>query len=148
MTHYVVLRHQFDVHRNPDRLGPVSDHQFCLTMNPGGEPPSWLVGNVVWLVSWEGFMKAHHVIVGWFEVGAAERRHGVVAHYAACGDIGALFPRPLGPLDIHGWFHTFVEANRRFRDGAPTDLGEYTGELLALTRGAGYAGPQIPSPTA
>jgi hypothetical protein len=147
MTQYVVLRHQFDIHRNPDRLGPVSDYKFCLTMNPGGAPPSWLAGNLVWLVSWEGFMKAHHVIVGYFEVSTVERRHGVVANYAACGDTGVLFPQPLGPLDIHAWFHKFVEANRSFRDGAPTDLGESADELLALTRGAGYAGPQIPTPT-
>ena len=138
MTHYAVLRHQFDVHRNPDRLGPVSDHKFCLTMNPGGEAPTGLVGNVVWLISWEGFMKTHHVVTGWFKVSLAEKRHGVVARHCAYGDDGELFPRGLGPLDVHAWFHKFVEANRRFREGEPTDLGDHLGELIALTRSAGY----------
>jgi hypothetical protein len=146
MTHYAVLRHQFDVHRNPDRLGPIGDDKFSLAMNPGGEPPSWLNGNVVWLISWEGFMKTHHVVTGWFTVSQVERRHGVVANYSACGNDGELFPRPLGPLDMHPWFHKFVEAHRRFREGVPTDLGEHIGEVIALARSAGYRVPEVPAP--
>lgn len=143
MTQYAVLRHQFDVHRRPDRLGPISDHRFCLSMNPGGESPSWLVGNIVWLVSWEGFMKTHHVVAGWFQVGSADRWHGVVAHHCAYGDEGELFPRGLGPLDMQAWFHKFVEAHRRFREGEPTDLGDYAGELTAFARSAGFRVPEV-----
>lgn len=145
MTHYAVLRHQFDIHRNPDRLGPVTDHKFCLTLNPGGEPPSAFVGNVFWLISWEGFMKTHHIVSGWFRVACTEKRHGVVTHQCACGDDGELFPRGVGPLDTQAWFHRFVEANRRFREGEPTDLGGYAGELTALIRSAGYRVPESPA---
>ena len=144
MKHFAVLRHQFDIHRNPDRLGPISDDRYTLTMNPGTEPPNYLVGNVVWLVSWEGFMKTHHVIVGWFEVSHVEKRHGVVAHQCACGNQGILIPRGLGPLDMHDWFHKYVETNRRFREGEPTDVGEYASELIALARSGGYPVPAPP----
>lgn len=148
MTHYAVLRHQFDIHRNPDRLGPVSDDKFCLTMNPGGEPPSWLEGNALWLISWEGFMKTHHVVNGWFVVSHIERRHGVVAHHCACGNDGELFPRGLGPLDMHAWFHRFADAHRAFRGGEPTDLGDDLRELTALARTAGYRIPDVLTPDA
>lgn len=144
MTHFAVLRHQFDIHRNPDRLGPISDDRFCLTMNPGVPAPHYLTGNVVWLVSWEGFMKTHHVIVGWFKVSHVEKRHGVVAHQCACGNEGVLFARGLGPLDMHAWFHRFVEANRRFRDGEPTDFAEFTPDLLSIVRSSGYPLPVMP----
>jgi hypothetical protein len=143
MTHYAVLRHQFDIHRNPDRLGPLHEEKFCLTMNPGGDAPNWLVGHVVWLVSWEGFMKTHHIVPGWFKVDHFGRRHGVVTHHYAAGTDGELFPRPVGPLDMHPWFHSFVEAHRGFREGHPTDLGSHLGELIALARSAGYRVPEV-----
>jgi hypothetical protein len=141
MTHFAVLRHQFDVHRNPDRLGPISDDRFCLTMNPGAPAPSDLVGNVAWLVSWEGFMKTHHIVVGWFAVSHVEKRQGVVAHQCACGNEGVLFQRGLGPLDMHAWFHDYVADNRRFREGEPSDLGRYVDEVVALVRSSGYPTP-------
>lgn len=147
MTHYAVLRHQFDVHRNPDRLGPVSNEKFCLTMTPGGEAPSYLVGNTVWLISWEGFMKTHHVTIGWFQVSHVGRRHGVVANHFAGGSQGVLFPRGLGPLDLNEWFHTFVERNPRFREGEPTDLGAFAVELINPTRSAGFPAPELAGPS-
>ena len=142
MTHYMVLRHNFDVHRNPDRLGQLGDgEKFCLPLNGQGGSPSWLTGNTVWLISWEGFMKTHHVVVGWFTVDQVGKRHGVVAQHYIGGNEGELFARGLGPLDMHPWFHKFVEANRKFREGEPTEVGEYLGELLTLARGAGYRVP-------
>jgi hypothetical protein len=146
MTHYAVLRHQFDIHRNPDRLGPIYDEKFCLTLNPGGDPPSWLVGGVVWLISWEGFMKTHHVVSGWFQVDHVGKRHGVVAHHYAGGANGELFPRVVGPLDMHSWFHKFVEAHKQFREGEPTDLKDYVSELFTLARSAGYRVPDEARP--
>lgn len=143
MTHYAVLRHQFDIHRNPDRLGPVSDTKFCLTMNPGGDSPSWLVGNVVWLISWEGFMKTHHVVSGWFKASHADKRHGVVAHHCICGSEGELFPKAMGPLDMQAWFHRFVDTHRKFREGEATDLEDSVVELISLARSAGYRVPEI-----
>lgn len=146
MTHYAVLRHGFDVHRNPDRLGPLHDDaRFWLGLGPGGEPPSWLVGNVLWLISWEGFMKTHHVITGWFVAEHVGRRAGVVAQHDVTGNDGELFPRGVGPLDMHAWFHKFAESHRRFREGEPTDLGEYAGELIALARNAGLRVPALVS---
>lgn len=146
MTHYAVLRHNFDVHRNPDRLGPLyDDDKFCLAMNGASEPPPGLAGNVAWLISWEGFMKTHHVVVGWFKVENFGKRHGVVAQHYVSGNDGELFGRGLGPLDMHPWFYKFVEANRRFRDGEPTELGDYVHELLTLARGAGYRVPAGPT---
>ena len=142
MTHYAVLRHNFDVHRNPNRLGPlVDDEKYCLTLNNSGESKSFLVGNVVWLISWEGFMKTHHVVCGWFLVDQVGKRHGVVAQSYAGGNDGSLFPRGAGPLDVNPWFYKFVEANRKFREGEPTDLGEYAHELFMLARGSGYPVP-------
>ncbi len=141
MTHFAVLRHGFDIHRNPDRLGPAGDEKYSLTLNGSGEAPSWLEGNVVWLISWEGFMKTHHVVSGWFRVSQIGKRHGVVAQHHAGGDEGEMFARGLGPLDMHDWFHQFVEANRKFRDGEPTDVDAYVGEILTLARGAGYRVP-------
>jgi hypothetical protein len=147
MTHYAVLRHHFDIHRNPDRLGPLyDDEKFCLALNGHGEPPTWLVGNVVWLVSWEGFMKTHHVICGWFRVSQIGKRHGVVAQHYAGGNDGELYPRGLGPLDMHGWFHKFVEANRRFREGEPTEIDEHLNDLVTLARVPGYRVPPVEAP--
>jgi hypothetical protein len=145
MTHFAVLRHGFDIHRNPDRLGTAGDEKFNLTLKSssggGGELPTGLEGNALWLISWEGFMKTHHVVVGWFVVSQVGKRHGVVAQPYAGGDDGVMFPRGLGPLDMHDWFHKFVEANRRFREGEPTDLGDHVDEVLTLARGAGYRVP-------
>jgi hypothetical protein len=142
MTHYALLRHHFDVHRNPDRLGPLhDDDKFCLALNPATESPAWLVGSTVWLISWEGFMKSHHVVCGWFHVERAGRRLGVVAQHYVSGHEGKLFARGIGPLDMQSWFHKFVEANRRFREGEPTDVDEHVGELLTLAHGAGYRTP-------
>jgi hypothetical protein len=145
MTHFAVLRHGFDIRRNPDRLGPPSDERFCLALNSSGDLPGWLDGNVVWLISWEGFMKTHHVICGWFTVSHVGKGPGVVARHQISGDDGELFARGVGPLEIHPWFHKFVDANRKFRDGEPTDLGESAAELLALARGAGYRVPAGPA---
>ena len=41
MTHYAVLRHGFDIHRNPDRLGPPSDEKFSLALNDISDRFSW-----------------------------------------------------------------------------------------------------------
>jgi hypothetical protein len=145
MKHYAVLRHGFDIHRNPERLGPPGDEKFCLSLNSHGDPPGWLEGNVVWLISWEGFMKTHHVICGWFKVGHIGKRHGVVVQHYLGGEEGAMFPRGLGPLDMHDWFHRFVEANRHFREGEPTDLEDYANELISLARSVGYPLPAAPA---
>jgi hypothetical protein len=144
MSHFAVLRHGFDIHRNPDRLGPVCDEKFCLLLNSSGDTPSWLEGNVIWLISWEGFMKTHHVICGWFRVSHVGKRQGVVAQHYVSGDEGAMFARGLGPLDMHDWFHKFVEGNRRFRDGEPTDINAYVGEIESLARGVDYRIPVGP----
>jgi hypothetical protein len=142
MTHYAVLRHGFDIHHNPDRLGPRNDEEkFWLSLGSGGESPSWLVGNTLWLISWEGFMKTHHVICGWYTVSRVGKRAGVVAQHYAAGNEGELYPRALGPLDVHPWFHKFVEAHRKFREGEPTDLEEFTNDVLSLARGAGARVP-------
>ncbi len=143
MRHFAVLRHGFDIHRNPDRLGPIGDEKFCLSLNTTGEPAAGLEGNALWLISWEGFMKTHHVVSGWFVASQIGKRHGVVAQPYASGNDGEMFARGLGPLDMHDWFHKFVENNRRFREGVPTDLGEYTDDILSLARGAGYRLPAI-----
>ena len=145
MTHYAVLRHGFDIHRNPDRLGPHCDEKYCLALNGSGDPPAGLEGNIVWLISWEGFMKTHHVICGWFRVSQIGKRHGVVAQHYVSGDEGEMFARGLGPLDMHEWFHKFVEANRKFRDGEPTEVDEYLNEILTLARGAGCRVPDGPA---
>lgn len=147
MTHYAVLRHHFDIHRNPDRLGPLyDDEKFCLALNGHGEPPPGLVGNVVWLISWEGFMKTHHVVVGWFQVSHVGKHRGVVTHRYLGGNEGALFTRGVGPLDMQPWFHKFVEANRKFREGEPTQVDEYLDDLQILARSAGYALPAASTP--
>ena len=141
MSHYAALRHGFDIHRNPDRLGPACDEKFCLTLSGSGDPPTWLEGNVIWLISWEGFMKTHHVICGWFTVSQIGKRQGVVTQHYVSGDDGEMFPRGLGPLDMHDWFHKFVEENHKFREGEPTDVAGYLSELLTMTQAAGYRVP-------
>jgi hypothetical protein len=147
MTHYAVLRHGFDVHRNPDRLGPLDDEsRFCLNLGVGGGPPSWLVGNAVWLISWQGFMKTHHVVTGWFLAERVERRAGVVAQHAVCGNDGELFARGVGPLDMHAWFHKLVESDRRFREGEPTEVDAFADDLTALARNAGFRVPVLSAP--
>jgi hypothetical protein len=149
MKHYAVLRHHFDIHRNPDRLGPLDvDEKFCLALNAQDRQSSSLVGNVVWLISWEGFMKTHHVVSGWFQVSLIGKRHGVVAQQYAGGNEGELFPKGLGPLDMHDWFHTFVEAHRKFREGEPTEIDGYLGEILSLARAPGYRVPAALDPAA
>ena len=78
MTHYAVLRHNFDIQHNPDRLGPgYDDEKFWLSVGSGGDSRSWLVGNLIWLISWEGFMKTHHVVSGWYKVDQVGKRAGV-----------------------------------------------------------------------
>jgi hypothetical protein len=144
MTHYAVLRHNFDIQHNPDRLGPGhGDERFWLSLGSGGGTPSWLVGNIVWLVSWEGFMKTHHVVVGWFKAEQVGRRAGVVAQHYVSGNEGVIYPRGVGPLDMRPWFHKFVEANRKFREGEPTDIEEYTSDMFTLCQAAGYHVPTM-----
>ena len=95
--HYAVLRHGFDIHRNPDRLGPAVRREVLPALNGSGDPPPGWKGTSLWLISWEGFMKTHHVICGWFTVSQLGKRHGVVAQHYVSGDDGEMFPRGLGP---------------------------------------------------
>ena len=142
MTHYAVLRHNFDIQHNPDRLGPgYDDEKFWLSLGSGGESRSWLVGNVIWLISWEGFMKTHHVVSGWYKVEHIGKRAGVITQHYAAGAEGVIFGRGVGPLDMREWFHRFVEANPKFREGEPTDIGEYLNDLVTMSRAAGYQVP-------
>ncbi len=143
MTHHAVLRHGFDIHRNPDRLGPPCDETYCLLLNPQGLPHASLEGTILWLISWEGFMKPQHVLNGWFRVSHVGKRHGVVAQHYLSGNDGSMFARGLGPLDSQGWFPKFIEAHRRFRDGEPTDVDDHVEPLLALTRAAGFTVPAV-----
>jgi hypothetical protein len=144
MAHNAVLRHDFDIRRNPKRLGPPSEETFWLPLGHGGESPTWLVGSVLWLISWEGFMKTRHILNGWFEVSRVGKRPGVVAQHFACGNEGAVYVPGLGPIEQRPWFQKFVESNRRFRDGEPTDVEEHLGELLTLARSAGQRVPTTP----
>ncbi len=146
MTHYAVLRHNFDIQHNPDRLGPGHDERFWLSLGGGGDPRSWLVGNAVWLVSWEGFMKTHHVLSGWYIVDNVGKRAGVVAQHYAPGNEGVIFARGVGPLDMREWFHKFVEDNRKFREGEPTAIDAYLNELTTMSQAAGYRVPAAPVP--
>lgn len=142
MTHYAVLRHNFDIQHNPDRLGPgYDDEKFWLSLGSGGESRSWLVGNVIWLISWEGFMKTHHVVSGWYIVEQVGMRAGVITQHYAAGNEGTIFGRGVGPLDMREWFHRFVEANPKFREGEPADIGEYLNDLVTMSRAAGYSAP-------
>lgn len=141
MTHFAVLRHGFDIHRNPDRLGPPYDEPFWLGLGHGGGPPSWLVGNTLWLISWEGVLKMRHVLWGWFTVDHVGQRAGVAAQHYASGSEGHLFERGLGPLDLQPWFDRFLESHRKFRDGEPTDVSEHFGELMTLAQSAGFRTP-------
>lgn len=146
MTHYAVLRHNFDIQHNPDRLGPgYDDERFWLSLGSGNDSRSYLVGNTVWLISWQGFMKTHHVISGWFKVEHVGKRAGVVAQHYASGNEGVILGRGVGPLDMREWFHKFVEENRKFREGEPTDISGYLTELLAMTQADGY---RVPAPSA
>ena len=137
MTHYAVLRHNFDAQQNPDRLGPgFDDEPFWLSLGSGGKAPTDLVGQVIWLISWEGFMKTHHVVRGWFKVGHLGKRAGVVAQHFVSGHEGAIYARGVGPLDMREWFHAFAEENRPFREGEPTALGDNLADILTLVRAA------------
>ena len=99
MTHYAVLRHGFDIHQNPRRLGPPSAAPFWLGLGHGGAAPSWLVGNTIWLVSWEGMIKMRHMLWGWYVVAHVGTRASVAAQYFASGHDGQLFePRGLDRL--------------------------------------------------
>ena len=149
MTHYAVLRHNFDIQHNPDRLGPgYDDEKFWLSLGSGGDSRSWLVGNVIWLISWEGFMKTHHVVSGWYKVDQVGKRAGVVSQHYAAGQEGEIFGRGVGPLDMREWFHKFVEACPRFREGEPTVIDDYLKELVAMSQAAGYRVPLPPAASA
>ena len=139
MTHYAVLRHGFDIHRNPApaRLGGNHDETFWLNLGHEGAPPSWLVGNVLWLVSWEGTMKMRHMLYGWYTVDRVGKCNAVVAQNCAAGNDGCLFPNALGPLDMQPWFLKFVETHKRFRDGEPTEVSGCLDDLRAFVRNAG-----------
>ena len=141
MTHYAVLRHGFDIQQNPRRLGPASDEPFWLGLGHGGASPSWLVGNTLWLVSWEGVLKMRHMLWGWYEVEHVGTRAGVAAQHYASGQTGQLFDRSVGPLDVQPWFTKFQEAHRAFRDGDPTDITEHLADLIGLTQAAGFRAP-------
>ena len=142
MTHYAVLRHNFDIQHNPDRLGPgYDDEKFRLSLGSGSDSRSYLVGNVLWLISWEGFMKTHHVVSGWYNVEHVGKHAGVVTTHYAAGNEGVIFGRGVGPLDMREWFHKFVEENRKFREGEPTDVGGYLAELLTMTQASGHRLP-------
>jgi hypothetical protein len=141
MTHYAVLRHSFDIRRNPDRLGPPSDEAFRLALGSAGDVPSGLVGNVLWLISWETLVKTRHVLNGWFVVGSAGKRAGVVAQNFVGGNEGALFVPGLGPLEAQAWFEQFAESKRQFRDGEPTEIDDHVNELVTLAKAAGQRVP-------
>ena len=141
MIHYAVLRHGFDITRNPARLGGNHEETFWLKLEHEREKPSWLVGNVLWLVSWEGTMKMRHMLYGWFKVEHVGKCHAVVTQHFASGNEGCLFPHALGPLDMQPWFLKFAESTRTFRDGDPTDLGPYLHDLLGFARNAGCPVP-------
>ncbi|MFO0954638.1 MAG: hypothetical protein U0835_26440 [Isosphaeraceae bacterium] len=141
MTHYAVLRHGFDVSRNPARLGGSRDAAFWLKLGHSGEPPRHLVGNTLWLVSWEGSVKTRHMLYGWYNVDRVGKCSAVVTQNTACGNEGALFPYPIGPLDLQPWFPAFAESHRGFRDGEPTDITPILDDLLAYVRHAGLAAP-------
>jgi hypothetical protein len=143
MTHYAVLRHGFDISRNPVRLGGSHDETFWLKLGHGGESPKHLVGNVIWLISWEGTMKMRHMLYGWYVVERVGKCNAVVTQHTATGNEGALFPYPLGPLDQQPWFLPFVESHRGFRDGEPTDVGAILSELQTFVRNAGCIGPTM-----
>jgi hypothetical protein len=149
MTHYALLRHGFDIARKPDRLGGSHDDPFWLKLNHGhghsSEKPTWLPGNVVWLVSWEGTMKMRHMLCGWFVVERVGKCNAVIATHTACGTEGSLFPYALGPLDQQPWFLKFVENHRKFRDGEPTDISENLDDLTAFVRNAGCTVPPAES---
>jgi hypothetical protein len=141
MTHYAVLRHGFDVSKKPDRLGGSHDDPFWLKLGHTGGTPTWLVGNVLWLVSWEGAMKTRHMLHGWFAVTRIGKTNAVSAAHTACGTEGCLFPAALGPLDPQPWFLKFVETHRAFREGEPTDVSAHLDDLAAFARNAGCAVP-------
>ena len=86
-------------------------------------------------------MKTHHVVSGWYTVEHIGKRAGVVTQQYAAGNEGAIFGRGVGPLDMRDWFHRFVEANPGFREGEPTDIGEYLNDLVTMSRAAGYPVP-------
>src|ERR1035437_7074122 len=88
MIHYAVLRHGFDISRNPTRLGGSHDEPFWLKLGHSGEPPRWLTGNVLWLVSWEGTMKMRHMLYGWYVVERVGKCQAVISQYTACGHEG------------------------------------------------------------
>jgi hypothetical protein len=141
MTHYALLRHGFDIHQNPRRLGSVPDEPFWLGLGHGGAPPSWLVGTTLWLISWEGVIKRRNMLYGWYEVAQVGTRAGVAAQHFASGRTGQLFDKPIGPLDSHPWFAKYQETHRAFRDGDPTDITEHIAELISLTQSAGFQAP-------
>lgn len=141
MIHYAVLRHGFDLSRDP--VGMTGDHEgpFWLKLGHGGGPPDWLVGNVLWLVSWEGALKMRHMLYGWFVVEQVGNCQAVVSRHTASGREGCLFPQALGPLDQHPWFPPFVESHGRFRDGEPTDVTPILDHLRTFVRNAGCPVP-------
>ena len=141
MTHYALLRHGFDISRNPVRLGGSHDEPFWLKLGHAGEPPKHLAGNVLWLISWEGTMKMRHMLYGWYIVQRVGKCHAVVTQHTATGNDGALFPYPLGPLDQQPWFPPFAASHRKFRDGEPTDITPILGDMLTFVRNAGCVSP-------
>ncbi len=98
MIHYAVLRHGFDISRNPARLGGSHEEPFWLKLGHGGETPRWLIGNVLWLVSWEGTLKMRHMLYGWYAVEHVGKCQAVISQHTASGHEGCLFPYALGPL--------------------------------------------------
>jgi hypothetical protein len=145
MIHYAVLRHGFDISRNPDHLGGSHDESFWLKLGHGGEPPLWLIGNVLWLVSWEGTMKMKHMLYGWYVVEHVGKCQAVISQHTASGNEGCLDPYALGPLDQQPWFLPFVEGQKRFRDGEPTDITPILDHLRTFVRNAGC---EVPPPSA
>lgn len=141
MIHYAVLRHGFDISRHPERLGGSHDEPFWLKLGHGGDSPRWLEGQVLWLVSWEDTIKMRHMLYGWYQVEHVGKCQAVISQHTACGSEGSLFASPLGPLDRQPWFFPFVEANKRFRDGEPTDITPILDQVRTLVRNAGCEVP-------
>jgi hypothetical protein len=143
MIHYAVLRHGFDISQNPARLGGSHEEPFWLKLGHGGDSPRWLTGNVLWLVSWEGTMKMRHMLYGWYVVEHVGKCQAVISQHTASGREGCLFPYVLGPLDPQPWFLPFVEAQKRFRDGEPTDITPILDHLRTFVRNAGCQVPAV-----
>ena len=141
MTHHALLRHGFDISKNPPRLGGNHDEPFWIKLGHGGEPPKHLVNGVIWLISWEGTMKMRHMLYGWFKVRQVGKCNAVTVSHCLSGTEGALFPHALGPLDQQPWFLPFVEGQKEFRDGDPVDVAPILDDLLTFVRNAGSPAP-------